>query len=76
MFRLLDQAQYNFLKGLTRDEFKVFRQRAIGLILATDMAKHASDLSAITMKLSTMQIRDGENIDKLVGDGLDGKEIF
>jgi hypothetical protein len=32
---------------LDRDEFKLFRKRVIGLILATDMAKHAADLSAI-----------------------------
>ena len=48
----------------------------MGLILATDMAKHTTDLSAMTTKLATFQIRDGENMEKLVGDGVDGKELF
>ena len=44
--------------------------------MGTDMAKHATDLSAMTSKLATLQIRDGENMEKLVGGGASGKELF
>jgi len=30
----------------TRDEFKTFRKRVVGMILATDMARHVTDLSS------------------------------
>lgn len=42
LFRILNQGQFNFLEGLSRQEFKVFRKRVTGLILSTDMAQHAA----------------------------------
>ena len=44
-FTLLNKNEYNFLEEFPRDDFKTFRQRFIGIILATDMARHASDLN-------------------------------
>lgn len=52
-FAILNQAQYNFLEDFSRDDFKTFRQRFIGIILATDMAKHSADLA--NMKTSIEQ---------------------
>ena len=43
----------------------MFRKRVIGLILATDMAKHVSDLSQLKTMLADMGIKDGQNLDKL-----------
>jgi hypothetical protein len=43
----LHEDQFNFLEHLSKEEYKLFRKRVIGLILATDMAKHAADLSAL-----------------------------
>lgn len=45
LFRILNKSDSNFLEMLSQQEFKIFRKRVIGLILATDMAKHVSDLS-------------------------------
>ena len=42
MFRIMREDRYNFISDLSPEQFKVFRQRAIGLILATDMESHAS----------------------------------
>ena len=33
--------------SLSRDQFKVFRKRTVGMILATDMAKHKADLTLL-----------------------------
>ena len=43
---LMLKNQYNFLENLEYDQIKVFRKRVVGLILATDMAKHMEDLKA------------------------------
>jgi hypothetical protein len=45
LFRILNDEQFNFTEQLSKDEFKLFRKRVIGMILATDMAKHVSDLA-------------------------------
>jgi hypothetical protein len=47
MFRILGQADCNFAEGFSREEFILFRKRVVGIILATDMAKHAADLSIL-----------------------------
>ena len=36
MFRILSKDEYNFASSLSKEEFMIFRQRCIGLILATD----------------------------------------
>jgi len=39
-FRILNNNNFNIVSPLTKDEFKIFRKNCIGMILATDMAKH------------------------------------
>jgi len=38
----MNEEELNFLEDISREEYKVFRKRVIGLILATDMAQHAT----------------------------------
>lgn len=45
-FSLLTQKKLNFMQEFSRDEFKTFRKRVVGMILATDMARHVTDLSS------------------------------
>ena len=73
MFKLLGKDKYNFTKNLSKEEFKIFRQRAIGIILATDMANHASEISTITHLFASHDIKNGENVEKLVSEGVDEK---
>lgn len=54
------------MESLTSDELKVFRKRVIGCILATDMAKHAADLSALKTLVETKQIKGGENSNSVI----------
>ena len=49
--------QRNFVKELTREEFKLFRKRVVGMILATDMAKHAGDLAAMKEVISQDEVK-------------------
>ena len=44
-FAILNQKAYNFLHRFSRDEYKTFRIRFLGIILATDMARHTSDFT-------------------------------
>lgn len=62
----MNKEHTNFLETLSKDELKLFRKRSIGLILATDMAKHASDLSALKSLVETKEIKSGENSDKII----------
>ena len=49
----------NFIENLTTDEKKVFRKRVIGCILATDMSKHAADLSSLKSIVEAKSIKQG-----------------
>lgn len=60
---------------MSRDEFKVFRKRTLGLILATDMARHVADLSSLNAIISDNQIENGKNI-SLLFENIDASEIF
>ena len=51
---------------MTTDEMKVFRKRVIGCILATDMAKHAADLSALKSLVEAKSIKNGENASQIL----------
>ena len=65
-FAILNQAEYNFLEDFSRDDFKTFRQRFIGIILATDMSRHTSDLAKMKTVLEQKGIANGENRELLV----------
>ena len=60
-FAIIKKDETNFLESMTRDEMTVFRKRVISMILATDMAKHMADLSALKTLVETKQIKNGEN---------------
>jgi len=56
-FAILNKTDYNFLEDFSRDDFKTFRQRFIGIILATDMARHTSDLAKMKTIIEQKNIR-------------------
>lgn len=60
-FAIMNQKKFNFLSEFTRDEFKTFRKRCVGMILATDMARHVTDLSLFKSLLEQRSIKDGSN---------------
>ena len=66
LFRILSDDYYNFIEGINKEEFRVFRKRVCGLILGTDMARHVADLSALKALISDGEIQDGQNVDKLL----------
>ena len=72
----MSEESYNFISNLTKEEQKLLRKRVIGLILSTDMAKHATQVSNINSKLASLEIDNGENLDKLINDELDRKQLF
>ena len=60
-FAILADEQYNFIAELTRDDFRTFRKRMIGIILATDMSKHFKDLTSIKALMAQKGVIDGKN---------------
>eukprot|EP00347_Sterkiella_histriomuscorum_P011239 403373213 len=65
-FAIIKRDETNFLEQMTTDEMKVFRKRVIGCILATDMAKHAADLSALKSLVEAKSIKNGENASQIL----------
>ena len=63
---ILSQSNCNFLMKYSRDEFRAFRKRLVGMILATDMARHVSDLSSFKSLLEQRAIIAGENSEKII----------
>ena len=64
-FAILNNIDFNFLEDFSRDDFKTFRQRFIGIILATDMARHTSDLAKMKTIIEQKKIEQGR-----------GRELF
>ena len=56
----------NALDSFSPEEYRIVRRRMIATILATDMANHGKDLSALKSKIDTFDIKDGKNVDKMV----------
>lgn len=54
------------MEDFSRDDFKTFRQRFIGIILATDMARHTSDLAKIKTLVEQKAIANGVNREMLI----------
>ena len=65
-FSILNNDKYNFMKEFNRDDFKTFRKRMIGIILATDMARHVSDLTSFQSLIESKQIKNGVNQSNII----------
>lgn len=74
-FFILNQSKFNFLSEFSRDEFRTFRKRMIGMILATDMARHVTDLSSFKELLAQKKVSKGENAAKIIDDSSATKEF-
>ena len=49
------------MEDFSRDDFKTFRQRFVGIILATDMARHTSDLAKMKTIVQQKNIVQGND---------------
>jgi hypothetical protein len=65
-FRVLNKQNCNLLEKYSQDQKKLMRKRVVGMILATDMSLHTKIFTSLKLKVETMQIVNGENIDELV----------
>lgn len=65
-FAILNNKRYNFIADFSKDEFKTFRKRMVGMILATDMARHVSDLASFKSLLEQRSIKAGVNAKKII----------
>jgi len=74
--KLLLLTENNFIEAFTEDEKKVLRKRIVGMILATDMANHASQLNVMQYKVKNKAIKKESNNGSLVIDDSDEKELF
>ncbi len=50
----------------SRDDFKTFRKRMIGIILATDMARHVSDLTSFKSLMEQKGVKAGQNQQNII----------
>ena len=65
-FLILNNPTYNFMTDFSRDDFKTFRKRMIGVILATDMARHVSDLASFKSLIEQKGIKNGVNQSNII----------
>ena len=65
-FAILADDHYNFIAELTRDDFRTFRKRMIGIVLATDMSKHFKDLTSIKALMAQKGVVEGKNQNLLI----------
>jgi hypothetical protein len=55
LFRIFNTPGLNFIEDLHREQFASFRKRVVGLILATDMARHARDMASLNEQISMIK---------------------
>lgn len=65
-FAIMQRSDANFCETLSANEFKILRKRMISCILATDMAKHSSDFSALKSLLEAKSVKSGLNAELLI----------
>lgn len=75
-FQLLLEPKNNFLSDLRSEDLKTFKRRMMGVILATDMAKHTEDLEIFKRKLQSNGIKRESKNGNLFLDRTNGKTLF
>ncbi len=75
-FKLIkSHEQYNIFSDLSKEEYKTMRKRIVESVLATDMTFHAKQFSYLKLKIESLNIKKGENVDKLF-EGLDKMAVY
>jgi cAMP-specific phosphodiesterase 4 len=74
-FTVLNTPEHNFMSNYCRDDFKTFRKRMIGIILATDMARHVTDLAQFKSLMDAKQVAGGVNAERLIDKESAAKEF-
>mmetsp|Transcript_21738 Transcript_21738/g.15572 ORF Transcript_21738/g.15572 Transcript_21738/m.15572 type:complete len:146 (+) Transcript_21738:978-1415(+) len=72
-FKIMLMSKYNFLEDSPSSDLKTFRKRMIGMILATDMARHVNDLASFKAIVEQKEIKQGKNVEKLIDTNDDAK---
>lgn len=66
----------DFIKDFSKDECRIFRKRVVEMILATDMAEHASHLNVIKYKTENLGIKKELDNGHLMIDHSDDKSLY
>ena len=66
--RLMMNDENTFMENFSTDEKKVARKRIVGMILATDMAAHASHINVMQYKVKNKNIKMESNNGNLIID--------
>jgi len=75
VFSMLMQKENNFLAHLSRDNFKRFRKRFTGLILATDIQRTRKDSEMFEQLLESVNVRKGVRASELIDKTTPGTEF-
>ena len=74
--KLILEESNNFIECFNEEEIKVLRKRFVGMILATDMANHASHVNVMQYKVKSKNIKKESNNGNLIIDTSSEKEKF
>ena len=50
-FQIISQDEFNIFKNFNREQYTKVRERIIGMVLATDMAHHFTDIGKLKARL-------------------------
>jgi hypothetical protein len=67
--------EFNIFSELSKDEYKTMRKRIVESVLATDMTFHAKQFSFLKLKIESLSIREGQNLETIF-DGLDNTATY
>ncbi len=65
-FKIIFRDGHNLFEKLSVEQFRTIRRRMVECILATDMATHAHHYSSFKSKLDSLNISNGNNLEKLI----------
>lgn len=75
-FKIIKSAEiYNIFSELNKDDYKTMRKRIIECVLATDMTFHAKQFTYLKVKIESLGISGGKNVEKIF-EGLDKMALY
>lgn len=60
-FKVLGEEKNNFMEDVQKEDRKKFRMKCVGLVLATDFARHFADLGKFQLRFSNGGVKDEED---------------
>lgn len=75
-FKVISKSSTNIFATFTPEEFRICRRRMVESILATDMANHQSVVSAVKVKIESLDVKNGKIFESVFNDEKNVSKLF